>query len=54
VDDYVAQIVRLADDRDWLAHCRGVAAGIDAAHPFFAGDATLFADAVERLIAGAA
>jgi hypothetical protein len=50
-DAYVAAVVRLADDRKWLGRCRKLAAKVDAAHPFFAGDARLFAEAVERLIA---
>lgn len=52
-EDYVAAIARLADDPAWLAHCQAVAAAVGPDHPFFAGDAMLFADAVERLIAGA-
>ena len=52
-DDYVAAIVRLTDDDDWRAHCRQIAASVTPAHPFFAGDATRFADAVAELIDGA-
>jgi hypothetical protein len=47
---YVAAIVRLADDPAWLAHCRGIAAQVGPAHAFFGGDASLFADAVMRLV----
>jgi hypothetical protein len=47
---YVAAILRLADDPQWLAHCRGIAAQVGPSHPFFGGDASLFADAVQRLI----
>jgi len=52
-EDYIAAIVRLADDPAWLAECRAVAAKVGPAHPFFEGDASLFADAVERLVAPA-
>jgi predicted O-linked N-acetylglucosamine transferase (SPINDLY family) len=48
---YVAAIVRLADDPDWLARCRSAAGAITPDHPFFAGDASLFAEAVARLAA---
>jgi len=48
---YVAQAIRLADDRPWLAKCRAIAAKIDARHPFFDGDERLFAAAVAALIA---
>jgi hypothetical protein len=44
--DYVAAIVRLADDPAWLANCRAIAAQMGPHHPFFAGDASLFAEAV--------
>ena len=47
--DYVAAIVRLVDDPAWLAHCRAAAAAVGPDHPFFGGDASLFADAVWRL-----
>ncbi len=53
-DDYVATIVRLADDPAWLARCRTVAGAVGPAHPFFDGDAQLFADAVAQLAAEAA
>jgi hypothetical protein len=53
VDEYVAQIVRLADDRAWRAQCRAIAAKVDPGHPFFAGEAGLFVEAVERLVADA-
>jgi hypothetical protein len=53
-DAYVAAIGRLADDRKWLRHCRKAAAKVDAAHPFFAGNAQLFVEAVEGLIAESA
>jgi predicted O-linked N-acetylglucosamine transferase (SPINDLY family) len=53
-DDYVAAIARLADDPDWLAHCRAIAAAVEPGHPFFAGDARLFAQAMDELIAAAA
>jgi hypothetical protein len=51
---YVAAIVRLADDPDWLAHCQAAARRVDRHHSFFQGDATLFVKAVEALIAGEA
>lgn len=47
---YVAAVVRLADDPAWLAECRRLAAEVGPAHPFFAGDASLFADEVQRLL----
>jgi hypothetical protein len=47
---YVAAILRLADDPAWRTRCRGIAAQVGPAHPFFVGDASLFADAVQRLI----
>jgi hypothetical protein len=47
---YVAAIVRLADDPAWLAECRAAAAAVSPGHPFFAGEASLFADAVQRLV----
>ena len=47
--DYVAAIVRLADDPASLARCRAAAGKIGPGHPFFDGDASLFADAVARL-----
>jgi hypothetical protein len=47
---YVAEAVRLADDPAWLAHCRAIAARVDARHPFFDGDERLFAGAVAGLI----
>jgi hypothetical protein len=53
-EGYLAAIARLVDDAGWLAHCRGIAAAVGPEHAFFAGDAQLFADAVERLIAQAA
>jgi hypothetical protein len=47
--DYVAAIVRLADEPDWLANCRAAAGQVRSDHPFFAGDASLFAEAIARL-----
>ncbi len=47
--DYVAALVRLIDDDDWRSECRAVAGEVDANHPFFDGDARLFADAVAGL-----
>ncbi len=51
--DYVAAIVRLADDPAWLGRCRQIAAAMKAGHPFFDGDAKLFAEAVANLTAEA-
>jgi len=51
VDDYVAAIVRLADDPAWLAHCQAAARRVDRDHPFFAGDEGLFVRAVRDLTA---
>jgi len=48
---YVAAIVRLIDDPTWLARCRAAAAKVDAAHPFFEGDAGLFTQAIGSLLA---
>lgn len=47
---YVAAIVRLTDDPDWLAECQAAAQRVDRDHPFFAGDAALFTNAVEELV----
>jgi hypothetical protein len=52
VDDYVAAIVRLADDPDWLAQCQAAARTVDRDHPFFGGDEGLFVKAIQVLIAG--
>jgi hypothetical protein len=48
-EDYVAAIVRLADDAAWLARCRAITAQIGPGHLFFAGDASQFAGAVAQL-----
>jgi hypothetical protein len=50
-EDYVAAIVRLVDDPAWLAHCRRIAAALRPGHPFFDGDAGLFAQAMAQLAA---
>jgi len=50
VATYEAAIVRLADEPDWLAHCRAAARRVDRNHPFFQGDAALFVGAVETLV----
>ena len=50
LDDYVAAIVRLADDPAWLAHCQTSARRLGRSHPFFAGDEALFVAAVRGLI----
>lgn len=52
-EDYVAAIVRLADEPDWLAHCQAAARRVDRDHAFFAGDASLFVEAVRAMIANA-
>jgi hypothetical protein len=51
VDAYVAAIARLVREPDWLARCRQIAAQADLGAAFFDGDARLFADAVEDLVA---
>lgn len=51
VEDYVAAVARLASEPTWLDHCRAAAAAVDLSHPFFAGDESLFAEAVSALIA---
>jgi hypothetical protein len=50
VEDYVAAIVRLADDPPWLARCQAAARRVDRDHPFFAGDEGLFTRAIAALI----
>ena len=50
VEDYVAAIVRLADDPRWLAACQTAARKVDRNHAFFRGDAALFVKAVADLI----
>ena len=50
--DYVAAIVRLADDPPWLARCQAAAQRVDRDHAFFHGDAALFVQAVEALVGG--
>ena len=53
-NDYVAAIVRLADDAAWLGRCRQIAAAMKPGHPFFDGDPGLFAEALANLTAEAA
>jgi len=50
LDDYVAAIVRLADDRAWRTHCQAAARRLDRSHAFFGGDERLFVQAVRGLI----
>jgi hypothetical protein len=50
VAGYVAAIVRLADDPQWLATCQAAAQRVDRDHAFFHGDAALFVKAVEALV----
>jgi hypothetical protein len=50
LDEYVAAIVRLADDPAWLAHCQAAARRLDRSHAFFQGDERLFAEAVREMI----
>ena len=52
LDDYVAAIVRLADDPGWRANCQAAARKVDRDHPFFGGDETLFLRAVQTLTVG--
>ncbi|HLY80294.1 MAG TPA: hypothetical protein VKQ70_13015, partial [Caulobacteraceae bacterium] len=52
LDDYVAAIVRLADEPAWLAHCQAAARKVDRNHPFFGGDEGVLVKAVQDLIAG--
>lgn len=49
-DDYVAAIVRLADDPAWRADCQAAARRVDRDHPFFGGDEGLFAQSIADLI----
>ena len=51
LDDYVAQIARLASDAKWRARCQKAAAGADLDAAFFVGDDSLFVEAVKGLIA---
>jgi hypothetical protein len=51
LDDYVAAIVRLADDPVWLAHSQAAARKVDRDHAFFAGDEAQFVSAIQNLIA---
>jgi predicted O-linked N-acetylglucosamine transferase (SPINDLY family) len=49
--DYVAAIVRLADEPAWLAQCLSAARAVTPDHPFFGAEPALFVRAVEDLIA---
>jgi hypothetical protein len=49
--DYVAAIVRLADEPAWLAQCQSAARVVTHDHPFFAARPELFVRAVADLIA---
>ena len=50
VDDYIAQAVRLIDDREWLAECRRKAADAPLEEAFYRGDESLFCDALFALV----
>lgn len=50
LDDYVTAAARLIDDADWLTECRGIARDVDLEAAFYAGDASLFCDAMYRLL----
>jgi len=52
LNDYVAAIVRLVDDPDWLARCQAAARRVDRGHPFFGADDGLFVRAIHELISG--
>jgi predicted O-linked N-acetylglucosamine transferase (SPINDLY family) len=52
VETYVAAIVRLADDPDWLAYCQVAARRVGRDHAFFDGDASVLVEAVRGLVAG--
>jgi predicted O-linked N-acetylglucosamine transferase (SPINDLY family) len=50
VDEYIAAAVRLVDDAEWRSHCRTIVASADLDAAFFTGDASLFCDAIARLV----
>jgi hypothetical protein len=50
VDDYVAQTVRLIDDPSWRNSCASAITAADLDAAFFKGNASLFCDALDRLI----
>lgn len=50
LDEYVAAVVRLVDDPEWLTHCRRSAAQADLRSPAFNGDEAQFADAMFALL----
>jgi hypothetical protein len=54
LDDYVAAIVKLADDPKWHARCLKAARAADLDKAFFTGDERLFVTAVKELTAGVA
>lgn len=49
-DEYVAAAARLIDDAEWRARCRAIAVACDLDAAYFQGDASLFCEAVARLI----
>jgi hypothetical protein len=51
VDDYVAAIVRLADDPTWLEACRASVATLSPDHPLFTSEPEAFVEAVRALVA---
>lgn len=54
LDGYIAAIVRLASQPEWLARCRWAVRESDLDAAFFAGDEDLFAQAVQTLIGAGA
>jgi hypothetical protein len=50
-EDYVAAIVKLADDEKWRARCQAAARKADLEDAFFTGEEHLFREAVEKLVA---
>jgi hypothetical protein len=51
IDEYIAAIVRLADDREWLLKCQDITANIDLASTIYAGDESLFCNEMVKLLA---
>jgi hypothetical protein len=51
VEDYTQAIVRLADDREWLAECQAIAESVDLDETMFKGDESLFAGHMLKLLA---
>ena len=53
VDDYVKTAVKLIDDTPWRNSCAKLITAADLDQAFFKGDASLFCDAIARLLSRA-